>query len=556
MTNGASPSAPGDKQPLLSGRSLALFAAISALWTILSWFVVNGLMHERVAALLARAASQVRQDLSGISENFERILTRLQGIPAVLGAGSDVTSVLSTFGPDVAQSPLPHDARTAAWTQRPDLTALNQQLAAVVREMDVDIIWVMNASGDCVASSNFGDSTSFIGTNYADRAYFTSARVGQRGRQYAMGRVTNVPGLFFSAPATASGRFVGAVTLKIDLPRLAPWVNHPHAFVTDEYGVIVLAADRKLEMRALSGATVHQLPVAQRQARYKRETFETLEIQTGAERGGLVRVAGSPYPHAVARDDRPQHGIAVHILAPIENVAAVRGDAFVAFLLISFSGIMVAALVFGARAYVMRVRQHRESIEATNESLNKLNEHLDRLARIDPLTNSSNRRHFHACLEAELARAARYGRECSLVIIDIDHFKGINDRYGHAGGDETLRHFVLTIRQQLRTQDELGRLGGEEFAVLLPETGLESAVAVAERIRRAVEKAPAQFGEVLIPHTASFGVASWQSFTESPDALLQRADKALYAAKSGGRNRVASSSDAAGREAVALSGDG
>jgi diguanylate cyclase (GGDEF)-like protein len=202
------------------------------------------------------------------------------------------------------------------------------------------------------------------------------------------------------------------------------------------------------------------------------------------------------------------------------------------------------------------VRQHRDSIEATNESLNKLNEHLDRLARIDPLTDAANRRHFHACLEAELARAGRYGRECSLVIIDIDHFKQINDRHGHAGGDDALRHFVQITREQLRTQDELGRLGGEEFAVLLPETGLESAIAVTERIRRAVEATPARFGDVRIPMTASFGVARWQSFAESADALLQRADKALYAAKSGGRNRVASAEDAAVQEAIAAADSG
>ncbi len=246
----------------------------------------------------------------------------------------------------------------------------------------------------------------------------------------------------------------------------------------------------------------------------------------------------------------------MHILAPIRDIDSIRADAFAAFLLLSFSGIMLTALVFGARAYVLRVRQHRDSIEATNESLNKLNEHLDRLARIDPLTDAANRRHFHACLEAELARAGRYGRECSLVIVDIDHFKQINDRHGHAGGDDALRHFVQITREQLRTQDELGRLGGEEFAVLLPETGLESAIAVTERIRRAVEATPARFEDVLIPMTASFGVARWQSFAESADALLQRADKALYAAKSGGRNRVASAEDAAGQEPLAATGGG
>jgi diguanylate cyclase (GGDEF)-like protein len=526
-----------DKLLHMSGRSLVLFCTVAVLWTALSWFFVNWLVQDRVTALVARETSQARRDVSSISENFERILNRLQGLPAVVAAGSDVTVSLAVFGPRIVPSPLSLEERKAEWMQRPDLLALNKQLLAVTAEMDVDIIWVMNASGDCVASSNFGESTSFIGTNYADRAYFQSPKDGKRGRQYAMGRVTNVPGLYFSAPV-AAGLFLGAVTLKIDLPRLAPWVNHPHAFVTDEYGVIILAADRSLEMRALPGAGVHKLPVAQRQARYKRETFETLGIAGGSGGDGLVRLTGSPYPHVLAHSERPQQAIAVHILAPVRIIDDMRGDALAAFLLLSFSGIMVIALVFGARNYVTRVRQHRNSMEATNESLSELNEHLARLAKVDTLTDAANRRHFQACLDAELARSARYGHECSLVSIDIDHFKEVNDRYGHSGGDEALRHFVQVTRLQLRSQDVLGRLGGEEFAVLLPETGMESAIAVAERIRRGVEATPARFGDGQIPLTASFGVACWSATSETADALLQRADKALYAAKAAGRNRV------------------
>jgi two-component system, NtrC family, C4-dicarboxylate transport sensor histidine kinase DctB len=539
MTSGATANPIGaDTQLRLRRHGFVLFAAIAVLWTALSWFVVERVVRDRTAALVARETAQAREDVSSISQNFERVLNRLQGLPAVLAAGSDVTTVLASFGPSISASQLSRDARLSEWTTRSDLATLNTQLLGVAREMDVDIVWVMNASGDCVASGNFQDATSFIGTNYADRSYFRSAVAGQRGRQYAMGRVTNVPGLFFSAPVTVNRQFLGVVSIKIDLPRLAPWLNHPNAFVTDEYGVIVLSADRRLEMRALPGATVRQLPAEQRQARYKRENFETLGLETQSGPEGLVRLAGSPHPHAAAHSERPQHGIAVHIVAPILDIQTTRSDAVAAFLLLSFSGIALTALVFGARAYFRRARQHRESIEATNESLNKLNEHLDRLARIDSLTGAANRRHFQTCLDAELLRAGRYGRECSLVSVDIDHFKQINDRNGHAAGDEALRHFVQVTNRQLRGQDVLGRMGGEEFAVVLPETGIERAIAAAERIRHAVEATPARFGDTVIPMTASFGVACWKSPDESADALLQRTDAALYAAKSGGRNRV------------------
>src|SRR5688500_5682387 len=151
-----------DKLLHMSGRSLVLFCTVAVLWTALSWFFVNWLVQDRVTALVARETSQARRDVSSISENFERILNRLQGLPAVVAAGSDVTVSLAAFGPRIVPSPLSLEERKAEWMQRPDLLALNKQLLAVTAEMDVDIIWVMNASGDCVASSNFGESTSFI----------------------------------------------------------------------------------------------------------------------------------------------------------------------------------------------------------------------------------------------------------------------------------------------------------------------------------------------------------------------------------------------------------
>jgi diguanylate cyclase (GGDEF)-like protein len=303
-------------------------------------------------------------------------------------------------------------------------------------------------------------------------------------------------------------------------------------------------------MHALPGAAVHQMPAEQRLSRYMRLEFDTLEMGAGSGPGGLVRITGSPHPHIAARNELPQHGITVHILEPIEQIESLRRDAFVTFLLLAASGSMLIALVFGARAYVLRVREYRRNMEATNESLNRLNENLDRLARVDPLTGCANRRHFQERLEIELERARRYGRDCSLLVIDIDLFKKVNDIHGHAAGDEALRHFVRIVRGQLRNQDELGRMGGEEFTVLLPEAGLAGAVAVAERIRCAIEAAPAQFEDARIPLTASIGVACRKSPAEPADALVQRADKALYAAKSGGRNRVISTDGAAVQLAV------
>ena len=171
-----------------------------------------------------------------------------------------------------------------------------------------------------------------------------------------------------------------------------------------------------------------------------------------------------------------------------------------------------------------------------------LEEEIVRQARTDSLTGLANRRHFMMLAEAEMARALRYGKALSILMLDLDHFKAVNDRHGHHIGDALLCQVADTFRQTLREVDIVGRMGGEEFAMLLPESDLKQAVEAAERLRQAI-------GRSLIPIagsdpvcvTASIGVATLTDPRHTIDQLLSMADVGLYAAKHGGRNCVRSS---------------
>ena len=166
-------------------------------------------------------------------------------------------------------------------------------------------------------------------------------------------------------------------------------------------------------------------------------------------------------------------------------------------------------------------------------------EEIYRLMTCDGLTQVHNKRSFDSALEREVSRATRYQRHLSLIVIDIDHFKRINDTRGHLAGDAVLRQFAALVNAHIRRDDVLARVGGEEFALLLPEIPLESAHLVAEKLRGLIARTSFSFEDAEIPVTSSFGVAAI-----SPDApfttleLYRQADDRLYQAKRGGRNRV------------------
>jgi diguanylate cyclase len=160
-----------------------------------------------------------------------------------------------------------------------------------------------------------------------------------------------------------------------------------------------------------------------------------------------------------------------------------------------------------------------------------------RRATHDNLTGLPNRDAYQARLAEELLRRNRYGGSLALVIGDVDHFKRINDNYGHLAGDKVLQLIARSLRKNLRDVDFIARYGGEEFVILMPETSSADAMVVAEKLRAKIEGSPFNFKKERVPITMSFGVSEFHAL-ESPDAVFDRADKALYQAKNEGRNRI------------------
>ena len=229
------------------------------------------------------------------------------------------------------------------------------------------------------------------------------------------------------------------------------------------------------------------------------------------------------------------------------GVAIVVGSALARSILSPLGVLEAGAARFGAgdRSYRVSLATRDEleqlghAFNAMAENLAKSQKMLEELSALDGLTGLFNYREFHRRLAEEAQRSWRYDRPFSLLILDIDGFKGVNDTYGHLAGDEALRGIAVLIRREVRPVDEVARYGGEEFAILLPETPAPGAFAMAERIRDIVATQPITIAPGrTVGLTVSIGVATYPHDADSEEKLIGAADQALYAAKNAGRNRV------------------
>ena len=510
------------------------------LWAVAAYLAVEELTRERSSRLIEKEQDTVSAIAANIGSKAGFSLAYLRSIPKVLAKHSEVENALAAYGPGVQRSALPYSEFRQALESDARLSGLVSRLEMILADLDIDQIWVINAAGDCVASAGFAPEFSATGGNYTDRDYFRMARQGVEGRQFAVGHTSDTPGIFYSAAVLRNGVFLGAVVVKIEVSRLSRMMTEKTSFITDEYGVIIISSDEGLRMKAIPDATVMRLAPADRLSRYRRERFETVDIRPlKAGEFMLQHFPGQEFPMVSATRDHQADILKIWVFRGVTELSRLRHEGIWLFVALLLGGGLLIASATAALAHFLRGRSQRAEIVRGNAELVKLNEELSVQARFDALTGLANRRHFLERLEGELHRSARFGLPCSLAILDIDHFKSVNDQFGHAAGDAVLRTFAQTVGKCLRNSDLAARLGGEEFAVLMPQTAVDGATELAERIRVAAQSATVSGEGDALRVSVSIGVAQWSG--EKPEQLIARADNAMYAAKSAGRNQVCAS---------------
>jgi len=616
------------------------------LWCVATWFVTGSNYDSRINEHIGQLTTLTHDRAQDLADSIRRNLNYLGGVPGFFIHAVRVNKALSQFGSGNTPSKLSLETKRKRWTADPVLNDLDQTLAIASANFHVDLIHVVNAAGDSIAASNWNAPSTTIGTNFAERDYFRLNKKGQFGQQYAVGKTTHIPGLFFSAPVVVNGRFMGAVVTKADVPNLSFLIKQTDSYITDKNGVIILAHDKDKEMLSLAGSPINKLTTSQKMAIYQKDEFPELHISSWGEDKfpNLLAIEGEGFPQIIATKELPEYGLTVHVEGDFPTFVDLKNERMLYFLFSSALGSLVILFAFGGLIHVRSITIARENLLESekrfrilasgafegiaissqgkfvdiNSQLTKLlgyerNEiigqpiikfiapedqdrvmanirngtesnvehemlrkdgsrvmveshgqtliqggvpirltavrditerklfevELKRQAHIDHLTGVSNRGYFMVQAELELSRAVRYGKQLSLYMLDIDYFKKVNDSYGHKIGDLVLIKLAEVCRQTLREVDIIGRVGGEEFVILLPETDLIVATDVAERLKESIanSKVPLESG-LPLHFTVSIGVTSLVSKDDNLDVLLNLADKALYEAKENGRNRV------------------
>ncbi len=353
----------------LGRRSTLVLLVLVLVWTVCAWMLADRHYDVRAQAVFDRETALAHAQADSVAQNVRRSLAYFHGIPAAMSHEGAVRGVLQRFGPAAGAAALAVAEQRKRWSSDPQLAALNAYLALAGKDLVADVLWVVNSAGDCVASSNAATPQSFVGVNYADREYYQQAREGRAGRQFAMGRTTNVPGLFYSYPVLDGGQFIGAVVVKVNVPDLGYWLQQLDAFIADSDGVIILARQKSLEMRALPGATVASLPQEKRISRYKRT--ELIPVNLLSWKDGrfesLVSLEGQG-PLVMASAKLPDDSVEIFVTRSLAEIATVDSDRVLLFLLLAVAGALLILASGGLLMYLRAMGRARDLAEAANRA--------------------------------------------------------------------------------------------------------------------------------------------------------------------------------------------
>ena len=352
-----------------SGLRRARQAALLAFWAIVAWGSARLYFDSRISSVVRDGTERASEAADNIASGISRSLLHFQTVADLLAEN-----------PLVLEAAVRPPLRAGAQLGERAMTPVDRFLAGAARDSGADAITILDPRGVCVAASNADARDSFVGVDLSAREYFRQAMSGQRGHQYAVGKRTRVPGLFFAAPVRAEGGFVGALVVKTNMADLAYWLEQANALVIDANGIVIAAKDPRFLMRSVPGSLIEGLSPQARVDRYGREYFPPLAFlgPTDGRFPSLLRVDSEPHPAAVLVRSMRREGMDLFVVAPFPEIATFDHESLWAFALLCAGGI---ALILAASNRLAYIRRDREAKRLLAEQKHRLDE-AQRIAKV------------------------------------------------------------------------------------------------------------------------------------------------------------------------------
>jgi PAS domain S-box-containing protein len=348
-------------------------AVLVLLCWIFAWVGVEQHFSKQLAETVRQEQIAAQKTADDVADSIRRNLHYVAGIPGTFQHALRTWKALKQFGPSQTPSGLPRQQAFALWTADPVLKDLNEYLGVIRNSLGVDQIYVINAAGDAIAGSNLDPQHSPIGSNFVDRQWFQQNRQGQPGMQYAVGKTTGVPGLFFSTPVWIDGVMLGAVVAKVDVSSLSFLALQSEVYVSDSNGVIILAHDKKLEQKTIPGAAVDALDASQRQALYHRTRFDALRVAPWEDHSAMLQIEDSGHPQLLATSDLQDFDLrvtAINRMPTYDAMEYARWSNTVMFGLAGSAAVMLSYAVVSLRRSNAAARDSEARLRLILESAN------------------------------------------------------------------------------------------------------------------------------------------------------------------------------------------
>jgi PAS domain S-box-containing protein len=373
---------------------LVFTALLCVMWGGGVWVYERDQYRQLTESLINKESIDARNRGETISADIQRSLQVMYGLPEVLASWQELI--------DGVQQPAfsgQTDAQIAeqikAKSKSPAISHINHLLALAKSDFSVDVIWVVDASGNCVAASNFDMPATFIGSNFKERTYFIAAMQGDNGYQYAAGKVSHQPGLYLSAPILKNGKIIGAVVVKVEITRFARDIDFSDAFLVDENGVVILSKDNYFTMKAVPGNVINNMSYERRQSIYMRDQFESFYIQPWPGYSRLSKVGNYPEPYVIDITSINKGELKVYVLSPASQVLQAHDEFLRLFLLITLCGSALCIILAGIALYLHTSYITHQILHLQHDELNE----AQRLAKIGSWSYNYLTGHLHCSKE-------------------------------------------------------------------------------------------------------------------------------------------------------------